>query len=682
MSDGGLPPDELGLVLLAAGILAGSGVACLAAPRAVRDRAFAVLCGLGGVLGAIAALAVLLRGDSVTWSREWLLPIGRLGFRLDPLAAIFLLPVFFVPPLAAVYATAYWPERERGPSAAVLRFFFGLLAAAMALVLVAENGVALLVAWEIMAAAAFFAVLANGAEPGVRAASWVYLAATHLGTLCLLGFFTLLTAVAGSADLVPLAAGNATPGELRALFLLGLVGFGLKAGIFPLHVWLPGAHASAPSHVSAVLSGVMLKIGVYGLVRITGILPLDSGAGWILIGLGAASAILGVLFALGQGDAKRLLAYSSVENVGLVVMGLGLALLGRSEGRPALAVLGLTGALLHVWNHAVFKSLLFLVAGSLLHATGTRRLSELGGMAARMPRTTRAAAAACLSATALPPWSGFASEWLLFLAVATDLLGRTLGVAGGRDAVGGGGVGAAAPGVPGAVALAAVALAFTAGLALLVFARLFGVGFLGAARSDRVRQAHDPGPAMGLPLALLALVSLALGLGASWAVLPIERVVAAWVGPAVHDGDLLLAAAAGLRQAAFLGFGILLGAVALFALVRRSPIAASRPGTWDCGYLRPSARMQYGESSLAETIVGLFRGVLRPRGAGPAVQGLFPARTRFDLEVPDTVLERALLPALILSARGAARFRQLQPARVQMHLLYILVGLLLLLIFV
>ncbi len=311
------------------------------------------------------------------------LPIAGAEFTLatDPISSFFLVPVFLIPLLGSIYGLDYWRQDQHPDDGRKLRVFYGLLAASLAVLVLAHNSVTFLFGWEGMAMAAFFLVATEDRNPEARAAGWLYLAASHFATLCLFALFGLLYGLTGSFDLVPLAAGSISPVAVNVVFLLALAGFGLKAGIMPLHFWLPSAHAMAPSHVSALMSGVMIKAGIYGLVRITSILPeVPLWFGVLLLSLGVVSAVLGVAFALGQHDLKRLLAYHSIENIGIIVIGLALALLGRALGHETWVVLGLSGCLLHVWNHALFKSLLFLSAGSVIHARHTREIDALGGL--------------------------------------------------------------------------------------------------------------------------------------------------------------------------------------------------------------------------------------------------------------------------------------------------------------
>lgn len=425
----------------------------------------------------------------------------------------------------------------------------------------------------------------------------------------------------------------------------------------PLHVWLPGAHASSPSHVSAFMSGVMITMGVYGLVRVTSFFdapPLFWG--FVLLGVGAVSAVLGVAFAIAQGDLKRLLAYSTVEGAGVVALGLGTALVGRSLGRPELVTLGLAGALLHVWNHAAFKSLLFFGAGAVIHATGTREIDGLGGLARRMPLTASTFLAGSIALCGLPPSNGFVSELLVYLGLFhTALLPD-------RDAWMAG-----AFGVP--------VLALVGAVSLACFVKAYGVVFLGAPRGDRAERAHDPGPAMTGPALALGGACAVLGLAPSLVAPLLDRATAAWSpgGAAVAPS---LASLAPLHAVSVTSACLVVAIVAAALLLRRATggARARRAPTWDCGYAMPTARMQYTGSSFAATLVTMFAWALRPRIRRPVVKALFPIAApsqRFSADVPDAVLERALAPALRAAGRGLAWFRWVQQGNVRLYVLYI-----------
>ena len=359
------------------------------------------------------------------------------------------------------------------------------------------NGLLFLMCWEGMSLASFFLVMSEHERESVRRAGWTYLVAMHLGTAFLLVLFLLLGRDSGSLDFDRFSVG---PGTAGVAFLLAIVGFGTKAGFIPVHVWLPEAHPAAPSHVSAVMSGVMIKTGIYGLLRtLTFLGPMPAWWGWTLLATGVVSGILGVLFALAQHDLKRLLAYHSVENIGIIALGLGIGMLGVSYGIPAMAVLGFLGGLLHVFNHAIFKSLLFLGAGAVQQSTGLRDIEHLGGLLKRMPITGGAFLVGACTISGLPPLNGFVSELLIYL-------GALAGVAEGNRASG---HSWALLGV-----LVIGGLALIGGLAGACFTKAFGCVFLGEPRSAQAHDGREAGSTMRVAMLLLAGACIVIGLTA------------------------------------------------------------------------------------------------------------------------------------------------------------------------
>ncbi len=644
----------LWLILGAAATLGFSGVPALFGSRRARagQRLTVALMVLGSVAG-LAGVAWALATPPPALTRAWGLPLGQFAVAFDALGAVFLLPVFVVPALGALYGLSYWKQTEHPANGRKLGLVCGLLAGAMVLVVLARDSVLFLVAWEVMALAAFFAATADDDDAEVRRAGWIYLVATHMGTLCLMALFALLRHVSGSTALQPVAAGLLTSAAASTIFILAMVGFGFKAGLVPLHVWLPGAHANAPSHVSAILSGVMLKMGIYGIVRTLTLLPMPpSWWGGLLLGLGATTGVLGIAFAVGQQDLKRLLAYSSIENIGIIAMGLGLGLLGHAHGRPDWIALGLGGALLHVWNHSLFKSLLFFNAGAILHVAHTREIDRLGGLGRSMPRTAALFLLGAAAICALPPLNGFAGEWLLYLG-----LFRTVDAA----------TGSACP----AAALGAAALALIGALAAACFCKLFGTVFLGEPRGPLASEAHDPPAGMTLSMAALGLGCLTLGILPGLALPLLDRAIAVWSAlapvPAAPLATLAPVAWISRLALALIVAGSLAGLL-LRRVWRRRPLG--RTGTWDCGYARPTARMQYTGSSFGLTLVELFSWALRPRTERPALAGIFPRVSRCRSRVPDTVLDRLVLPLFRQAERLLPRVRLLQQGRIQVYVLY------------
>jgi hydrogenase-4 component B len=636
------------LALVAIALLALSGVPGLffGSRSPVGERVATIGIVAGSLVGLGAAGAAMAQPASFV--HPWPVPGGALAIRMDGLAAIFLVPLFLVAPLGSIYALEYWPQGKHAGNGRKLRVFYGSMSAGIALVIVARNSVLFLAGWETMALSAFLCITTEDELEAVRSSGYVYLVATRVGTLLLFAMFAVLHAQTGSWDFAP--PGRAmTPSAATAVFVLGLLGFGLKAGLMPLHVWLPGAHANAPSHVSALMSGVLIKTGIYGIARVCSFVdrpPL--GWGVVLLVGGSISGVLGVAFAIGQHDLKRLLAYHSVENIGIITMGLGVAMLGRAVGSPALVVLGLAGGLLHVWNHALFKSLLFFSAGAVLHATGTREIDHLGGLAKRMPRTAIAFFFGAVAICGLPPLNGFVSELLVYLGLLHGLREEPLWVV-------------SAIGVP--------ALALIGALAVACFVKAYGALFLGQARSERTEHARDPGMAMVAPMATLGLACAFIGFAPAAMVPVIRSASSAWTS-GVADGGLL-GTLAPLRLLSLAGAALLVLSIAGIALLAKVA-DASRGRTWDCGYAAPSRRMQYTSSSFAETLVGFFAWALHPSVHGKAPVGIFPAATTFRSHVPDTVLDRALIPLSSAGARALRWFRWFQHGNIQLYLVYIL----------
>ena len=656
-----MPPEpaiSLFLVLWAVGLLGIAGLASVWAGR-WSERASAAIGASGAVVacgaGLVAAIAALAGGSSCALALPWRMPYGEFRIGIDPLSAFFLIPTFLLSGLAALYAIGYFkPWKGRNPGR--FWFFYNALVASMALVLTAGNGVLFLVAWETMSLASFFLVVHDDAEAGTREAGWIYLVATHVGTAFLVALFILLGRAAGSQDF---AAYVAPAGSAGLLFTLALVGFGTKAGLFPLHVWLPEAHPAAPSPVSAVMSGVMIKTGLYGIVRTLVLLGAVPGwCAWLVLGIGAASGVFGVLFALAQRDLKRLLAYSSVENVGIVALGIGLGMLGLRCGSPAVAVLGFAGGLLHVLNHATFKGLLFLGAGAVAHAAGTRDLEKLGGLLRRMPWTGAAFLAGSVAICGLPPFNGFAGEFLIYVGSFKTIL------AGGELALGG--------------VVALVALALIGGLAAACFARAFGIVFLGEPRSPAAAAAHEAGAAMRMPMLLLAALCLAIGLAIGFAVRFLEPAIA------------MLVDSAAVAEAARWSDPIAVGAVwmTLVALaagliwLRRRLLAkrsVRETVTWDCGYAAPAPRMQYTATGFAQPLTHGAQAILRSRLEYHPPRGVFPDFAAFRSQTPDLARESLFDPLFRKTAHLLGRLRWLQQGQVHLYILYIVVVLMVLL---
>jgi hydrogenase-4 component B len=643
------------ILLMASGLLAAfSGVPLLLRllSPTLGQRLATLFMLISTVAGLGGALTTLLGRHSVSFQLDWPFPFGPAEWGVDPLTAFFSLPIIIVAACCSIYALEYRPARDCPRTIRKLTFFFGLLVSSMLFVTMARSAGLFLLAWEIMALAAYFVLTTDDHTPEVRDAGTLYLICTHTGTLALFALFALLNSLFGAFTFPAAGALAAGVPLATACWLLALLGFGLKAGLMPLHVWLPSAHANAPSHVSAIMSGVILKIGIYGLVRT---LSFFSGIplwwGMMLLVLGMVSGIAGVLYALGQHDLKRLLAYHSIENIGIIAMGLGTALIGASTGSSLLVLLGMAGALLHVLNHATFKALLFLGAGSVIHAVGTREMELMGGLLRRMPWTAAAFLTGAVAICGLPPLNGFVSELLIYL-------GFFKGVVAGS--------GAAAVGL----ALAVPALALIGGLAVACFVKVFGVVFLGAPRQPSPYPPHEAGWRMRLAMGILAALCLLIGLVPQAMVPLLDSVIRAWLPGEAEIGSLAVAAPLGWISALALALLALTMLMSLLYLRRLKGTEVTRAVTWGCGYLAPSPRMQYSASSFAGMLVDIFAGILRPHRQPPKVKGPFPAATHFASHVAETVLEELYIPFLSRLYDKLAPIRRLQHGQLHLYILY------------
>jgi hydrogenase-4 component B len=628
-----------------------------------------ILAILGSGLGLSGAANYWITGDSQPIILSWSMLSAELGVAIDGLSAFFLLPIFLISLLGSIYGLGYWKQTKHENNGRKLRLFYGLLTAGMATLVIAHDSIVFLAGWEIMALSAFFLVTTEDEDSEVRTSGWIYLAASHVATLCLFALFALLRAASGSFAFHQLNSENCPTGMAMAIFILAVLGFGIKAGLMPVHVWLPGAHANAPSHVSAIMSGVLIKMGIYGLVRVMSLFPhppISWGA--IVLLLGTISGVLGVAFALGQHDLKRLLAYHSIENIGIIVMGIGLALLGRALGRIEWIILGMTGGLLHVWNHGIFKSLLFFSAGSVVHRVHTREIDLLGGLAKRMPWTSVGFLVGAVAICGLPPLNGFVSEFLIYLG-----LFRTM-------VEGSGSFGAT---YLACSSLAVPALALIGALAVACFVKVYGVVFLGNARSESATRAEESSPAMLGPMAVLVASCFLIGLAPLLIVPYLAQGTAAWapeiLGSAnVSSGLIVLAPLDWITTVGLiLVAGLTLAATALSMRLRNTKVELGP--TWGCGYVSPTVRMQYTASSFAQMVVALFGWALRGRTHKSELLPVFPQPARFHSEAPDPMLDEAVLPAFRFGAWLLSSFRVFQRGSIQAYVFYIFVALLALL---
>ncbi|MCC7518818.1 MAG: oxidoreductase [Verrucomicrobiae bacterium] len=646
------------LLALLALLLTGGLAAAWSCPRGA-SRIAAGGTAVAGLLSGATAVQTLAGAAPAALTLPWSVPLGAFSMGMDPLSAWFVLALAFLAPLAAVFGVGSLRDEEASRRARTAWGWFNLLVASMLLTLTARNGMLFLAAWEMMTLSSFFLVMHEHERASTRDAGWIYLVASHVGTAFLFAFFVIL----GRGTTMDFTAFG-PPATGGALFLLALVGFGTKAGLAPLHVWLPEAHPAAPSHVSALMSGVMIKLGIYGLLRTLDFLgEPQAWWGWLLVVAGTVSAGFGVLLALGQRDLKRLLAYSSVENVGILAAGLGLGVIAARGGHPLAAALAVAGALIHIWNHACFKSLLFLGAGAVRHAAGTTDLDLLGGLLKRMPVTGASFLAGAAALAALPPLGGFLGEFLILLAA------LRLALFGGMSELGAG-------------ALAIAGLGLAGGLAAACFARAAGMAFLGEPRAPGAAGAREASKWMTRPMEALATTTLAASLFAPLAL----RAAGALVRNMSWLPDGAASSLAGCGRVVWgvcLGSALLVGlsaTVFLFRARRRRGRPTRAAGTWDCGYAAPTARMQYTASSFSEPLTSLFRAVVRPGERARPPEKRFPAPSAFSSTGKDLFRGRVFVPVFRAVSEAAEWVRRLQQGRAQLYVLYVALAALALLV--
>ena len=586
-------------------------------------------------------------------SSEWLwmgwLP---LSFSMDALSAFFLIPVFAIAFFVTLYSYDYLSDPDKGLRTGANYLFFSFLITAMGLVVCADNIISLALAWEFMSISSCFLVLYEFEQKENRQAAYIFFIFTQAGAMFLFAAFGLLYAQTGSISLA--AAAGLSQGFKLVVFILAFIGFGSKAGIFPFHIWLPHAHTAAPSHISAFMSGVMIKMGVYGILRFFFLLQAESPIfGQIVLCFGAVSGVLGIIYALGQTNIKRMLAYSSIENIGIIMIGLGMGMLGYTTGRTTLAFFCITGALLHVLNHAAFKSLLFLGAGSVLHGTRTPTIDRLGGLLKKMRFTGITFLAGSLAICALPPFNGFISEFMIYRGAfngsfleGSDFLFSILAI---------------------------VSLAVIGGLAVACFTNAVGIVFLGEPRTPEADNAHECGKFMRLSMAALACLCLLIGLLPAFFIAPLARLTSSMLNSSgVSYGHILkLAQNISLGSAVFL---LLVLLIYFFRhhLYRRKKV--TQGPTWGCGFTRATPRIQYTGSSFAAPILEFFHPVAPQKEEGKTVSGIFPQAASYISTSEDRAENVAVNGIALPVLRTLKRLRWIQHGNIQLYIFYIVMA--------
>ncbi len=620
------------------------------------------LLAVSGLTATAAGVWVLLTNQNLAIELALGLPWLPWHLRLDALSGFFFAIVGLITFVTSLYAVNYSREFQNSPySYSTLGVFTGLFIAGMLLVLLADDGYAFMVAWELMSLSSYFLVVYQHLNESNRRAGFLYLLMAHVGGLSILLSFGVMVGFGDGFSFAAMRQAALSPLWASIVFGLAFFGFGMKAGLVPIHAWLPEAHPVAPSHISALMSGVMLKVAIYGFIRVVFDLVGDLLWWWglLILFVGAASALLGILYALMQNNSKRLLAYSSIENVGIIFTALGLAILFISTGHPVLGALGFLAALYHSLNHALFKSLLFLGAGAIAHSSHEYNLERMGGLIHKLPYTAVFFLIGCISIASLPPFNGFVSEWLIFqTALQTTALESGI--------------------LRLIIPITAAVLALTGALAVACFVKLYGIAFLGLPRTRHVKHAREVGGSMLASQAILAVLCFLFGIFPALtlqtlAVIP-EKILATPVGEFAASSWLWLtpiSADVASYSPALLLLGIVVVGFLGWLLLRLKKPCVRRADTWDCGFGGGTARMQYTATSFAMPI----RHILSPVWHSSETideqrDDLRPVSIKHELHIADRSWPVLYLPILHYVQWVARRIGVVQTGNIRVYLMY------------
>ena len=607
-----------------------------------------------------------------------LLPYLKLTVRLDALGAFFLLIVSLLGLAVSIYSLGYVRGYFGRRNVGVLGAFYNALLLATTLLFAADNIWVFLIAWELTALTAFCLVVFEHEKPETRQAGVLFFIMSHIDAGCIIAGFFLLFQQSGDYSFSSLHhIGEAmSAGRRNAAFILFLLGFGIKSGIIPLHIWLPVAHPVAPSNVSALMSGVLIKLGVYGLARVCFDFLGPPALWWgvTILTVGTVSAVLGVLYALMEHDLKRLLAYLSIENIGIILMGLGASLIFLRAGHPLLASLSLIAGLYHTINHAAFKGLLFLGAGAVVQSTHTRNMEEMGGLIKRMPQTAFFFLMGAVAISALPPLNGFVSEWLTYQSLlqgfdVTQSLWRLV------------------------FPLSGAMLALTGALAAACFVKAFGITFLAQPRSDHARHAVEVAPSMRVGMGILTVACVLLGLFPTAFIRLLDPLTQQLIGEQISTqlnlaGGFVLGSLSKYPGTISMS-GLVLTAVCLLPvplalwLVFGRQTRTRRGPTWACGQPGLTPQMEYTATGFSKPVRMIFKALFQPRRDVQREYDFSPyfaTNIRFESHIEEVFVERLYRPLRVWILRVSRRVRALQAGSIHAYLLYIFLTLLLLLL--
>ena len=640
-------------------ILAGGLAALLLSRQFILMKLVAIgTISAGSLFGLFFSLSRLL-GESTAATASWdWLHIFTLSFKLDSLATFFLIPIFVVSPLALIYSFHYMENKEKSLRTAVNYFCFSILVASMVLVVSAANMITFALAWEIMSLSSYFLVVYDYQVKENRTAGFMFFIFAQGGAMFLFAAFAVIFQYTGSFNFNLISQ---IPDSAKSLvFILAFIGFGSKAGMFPIHTWLPYAHPAAPSHISAILSGVMIKMGIYGILRIYLLLETSTPLiGQIVLVTGMITGVFGVLYAIANQDIKKLLAYSSVENIGIILIGLGIGMIGVTEKNQAMAFFGFAGALMHVFNHSIFKSLLFMGAGAVLHKAKTKNIDQLGGLMKRMPTTGKTFLAGSVAISGLPPFSGFIGEFLIYY-------GCFQGLECNRYAF--------------ILSILAInSLAIIGGLATACFTKVVGLAFLGEPRTKMAANAGEAGFSMRIIMVLMAITCLVIGLVPE----PFIRLAFLGVNDIAfldgYDTASFLLIIRHISMTAALFIAIFIGVSLFRKMLYRKKEIGSGP-TWGCAFTQGTVRMQYTGTSYAAEMIDFYRSFVPVRKIYSGLSRIFPGKTTYETTVDDFAEIHSYKGLIKPLLRLMLKLRWIQHGNIQLYISYIILALVVLLL--
>ena len=664
---------ETGFVILLALFAAGAAGSALLIGKDKFANACASIFAISGSVWGIAVAVLAAGSEAVFTIGQSFWPLLTLGFSITKLAAFFVFTICLISLFCSIYGIGYIKHYYRKYSIGALGFFYNMFIIGMILTVTANNALLFLIFWEIMSVASYFLVVYDRDDEQNVSAGFIYLVMTHVGTLFIIIAFLLIFQFSHSFDFSIMTQSAALIPQMtkNTAFILLLIGFGTKAGIIPFHIWLPKAHPAAPSHVSALMSGVMIKTGIYMMIKLFLVIlqPVPLWWGLTVLTIGAVSSLLGVLYALAEHDIKRLLAYHSIENIGIILLGVGSALVFSTLAMPELVVLSLAAALFHTLNHATFKAVLFLSAGSVIQQTHTRNMDKYGGLIKYMPQTAVCFLIGSMAISALPPFNGFFSEWLTFQALfkgiaALEFWARWFFI------------------------LAAGSLAFTGGLALACFVKAFGLTFLARPRSAVVAQAREVSLSLRIGMFSLVLLTLIFGLAAGYVTSVAESISKAainYFGTATdnnYGNGLVVGNDTALVSGAAVFLGVILVMLIVMVIVRYWIYRKQQKvigETWGCGSaLLP--RTQINPTGFARSIVLIFKGVLKPSIQRDveyidAQSRYLPGRSAVNVEISDVYNIYFYRPLYRMITVASVYSKAIQSGNINMYILYILIAL-------